>query len=808
MKAALFKRTCCYTLALFLAWAILPSFSFAQTTGYSGTGANIDVVYHRINWRINPDSATKAVRGSVTTYFKTMVANVGTITFDLRRSAFNNANLNVSYHGSSLPAASFSISVSNVLSINLGTTLALGTLDSVTIYYGGSPPAISGSAEGYQRSTYNATTPSAVTQNYIYTLSESYEDRDWWPCKADMQDKVDSMDIIVNTPWTGADTFWVATNGMLVDSAISGNSRTFTFKNRYPMASYLVCVSVARYKRYYTSVNVGGTNVQVAYYLFRGKSASTYNNILTAMNKVTEGVVAFGDKFGDYPFKNEKHGFYEGLGGAGGMEHQTFSAIASNALTSIATLTHELMHQWFGDKVTFSTWNHLWLAEGFARYSESLIPELVSGTGLNSLTERQSCKSSTLSSYATTSLIIPNASATTSGGIWSGSYGAAVYEKGAMVVSMLRKLAGDTKFFLALKNYLSDPLLAYKSATTNDLKNHFEAVLNYDLDPFFNDYASLSGTGNPAYDISWGYLGNGINIELTTQRRSSAAVPYFRTPVVLRISNGLSGGAKRDTTVVIYDQNGQVSYAGRGISTPHSGKILGYHLSFTPAVVTVDPDDETLVRGQDGVTAATNRVAQSTVAPKASLNVSPLITLPVDILDFYGTAREEGNLLSLVFTSTSDNIQIILERSNDGAQFYPLGAMRKTDVTADGLRYELLDNNISTEPVYYYRVKAIDETGIVKYSRIVRISNENSDAVVRLSPNPADKQVSIQWTPFPGNRNETEVRLISMAGHIVWTKKTLATTITIGTESIPAGSYLVQIKRNDNVLNKKLIIRR
>jgi hypothetical protein len=64
----------------------------------------------------------------------------------------------------------------------------------------------------------------------------------------------------------------------------------------------------------------------VVYNLLRGKSASTYNSIISAMDKVNQVLVAFSDKFGDYPFKNEKHGFYEGLGGAGGMEHQTFSA--------------------------------------------------------------------------------------------------------------------------------------------------------------------------------------------------------------------------------------------------------------------------------------------------------------------------------------------------------------------------------------------------------------------------------------------------------------------------------------------------
>jgi aminopeptidase N len=215
-----------------------------------------------------------------------------------------------------------------------------------------------------------------------------------------MQDKIDSMDITVSVPWaqtTEADTFWVAANGKLIDSTLIGTNRFFTFKNRYPMASYLVTVNVARYSRYYRSVNIGGTEVQVVYNLFRGKTPATYTSILTAMDKITPLVSSYSTCFGDYPFKNEKHGFYDGLLGASGMEHQTFSGIATGtALTSLRTLSHELAHQWFGDNVTFATWNDLWLAEGFASYGEALAGELIPSLGINPYTARNNFKTSAL----------------------------------------------------------------------------------------------------------------------------------------------------------------------------------------------------------------------------------------------------------------------------------------------------------------------------------------------------------------------------------------------------------------------------
>jgi hypothetical protein len=562
-----------------------------ETSGTSGTGANINVLYHKIYWRINPDS-TKYIKGSVQTNFKTIQAAVSTITFDLRSVLLVDS---VSFRGALLPAGNITRS-GNILSIALGTSLANDFIDSLTIYYRGVPPAVAGAAQGYQKAS------NGRVGNFITTLSESYEDRDWWPCKHDMQDKIDSMDITVSVPWaspTAADTFWVACNGKLVDSAISGGSRNFIFKTRYPIASYLVCVSVAKYNRYYRSVNVNGTNTQVVYNIFRNRPS--YTTILSRMDTVTSVLSAFSARFGDYPFKLEKHGFYDGLLGAGGMEHQTFSGIDTNSLTSIKTLVHELMHQWFGDNVTFSTWNDLWLAEGFARYSEALAGELVPGTGINPYTTRNGIKTSALSLSAN-STWIPNANSTTSALIWSSNYGSTVYERGAMIVSMLRTLCGDAKFYEAMTNYQTS--MAGKSATTDSLKNYFNAALNRDISPFFDDYVGgsgagtiVGGVGNPINTVNWNSpAANKLVVQMGTQTRSAGTnVTYFRGPVVLHVKGAL---AAQDTTITFFDWgSGNLSLAGNGLSIPVSGNRLTYYLSFTPTTVAYDDSARTLSTG-------------------------------------------------------------------------------------------------------------------------------------------------------------------------------------------------------------------
>lgn len=743
------------------------------SSGQSGTGANYDVKYHKVFWRINPDSSVKYIRGYVQTNFETITSGVTSITFDINSVLTIDS---VRFRGSRLPGANIT-RAGNIATIALGATLGNKTLDSIWIYYRGTPPAVSGAAEGYQVGT-DATT----SQRYIYTLSESYEDRDWWPCKADMQDKIDSMDIIVSVPWTGADTFWVATNGKLTDSVRIGNSRIFTYKNRYPMASYLVSVAVARFNRYYyPNVTIGGVSVPVVFYLHRGKSVANYNTILTAMNRQSQVLTEFSNKFGDYPFKREKHGYYEGLGGAGGMEHQTFSAMSGGStaggigsLASATTLAHELMHQWFGDKATFATWADLWLAEGFARYGEALAGELVPATGINPTTEMASAKSAARGNTTTPARIT---SFTNSNQVWASANISAVYDRGCMVVSMLRALSGDTKFFQACTNYLDSTIGAgYKSANTDSLKNSFERVLNYDLDPFFNDF--VIGRGHPSTVVNWNsFAPNRLAISIASQTRSAGATAaYFHNVIILRVQGALGG---QDTTIVIYDVDGNnLALAGNGISANTPGNQLVFNLSFTPTSVTFDPFNRTMSAG-------------------STVNVSTLDLLMIDF-----TARNKGNYNEaiLVLDDNTRNTPIILERSGDGVGFYEIGNMN-LQPSGTNKMYQLNDfaplsgNN-------YYRAKFKGASGQWVYSKVVIIGNKAVKHFV-IANNPVTgnwlqikitNNVSTDNKKYQLNVYDVTGKLLSSESRIINGNLTA-----LDISKLPAGTYVLKITETDGM---------
>ena len=568
------------------------------STGTNGSGANMDVVYHRANWTVNPNSSA-FISGTVTTYFKNIQSNVTSISFDFIKASFEN-NVQAIYHGVNCSVSFPTTGNVNILTVTLPSVInEINTLDSITISYSGFPVA-DGLGGGFVLNSY--ADQLGQTQNYITTLSESYEDRNWWPCKADMQDKIDSMDINVTVPWDNADTFWVASNGVLIDSSILNGLRTFSYKTRYPMASYLVFLSAAKYNRYYSNVDVNGTNTPAYFYLLSGQPDFYYSNAITAMQKMNPVLLAFSNKLGDYPFKNEKHGYYDGLVGASGMEHQTFSGITSDALTSLVTLDHELMHQWFGDNVTFATWNDLWLAEGFARYGEILAAELVPSLGYSPYARRNGRKNAALANNVT-SLWIPDASIANSSTIWNSNYGSAVYERGCMIVSMLRTICGDEKFFTALKNYQT--VLKGKSASTDSLKRFFNDQLGTDINEFFRDYVggsgrgttAVGGKGNPFYTIKWNKPdANKLVIGVQSQTQTTGSnVTYFNGPVAVRAK---SINPVKDTTIIFFDWgNGYLSKAGNGMSEATGGNVLSYDLSFTPDSMFYDDSARTLSTG-------------------------------------------------------------------------------------------------------------------------------------------------------------------------------------------------------------------
>lgn len=745
-----------------------------QPEGLLFNGDNYDVKYYRLDIRLNPDTTVKYVKGNVTTYFTTTQTNVTDIVFDLASPV---TYTSVNYHGSNLAAAKINKTGDN-LTITLPNIPVSGTLDSVTVFYEGVPPIVPffGNGTGFVKSTHNG-----GANNYIYTLSEPFSAYTWWPCKSMVaNDKADSMDIIVSHP----SGFKAAANGALISVTGSGSNMRTAWKVRSPISSYQVCVAVANYDQYPTTpamVNIGGTMMPFFNYIFPESNTATAKTVLDRTKLM---LTTFSTYLGDYPFKNEKYGHYS-FGFSGGMEHNTFSGMNPGTYNSTAdwsVIAHELGHQWFGANVTCGSWKDIWVNESFAQYSEVLCAEFAPSVtnGATGYSVRTAAKNLTMSSSNQAKSIYANDTTDMNAIFTPAVY---IYERGAMFISMLRKLLGDANFFQAIKNYQSDPLLKGGNAYTNDVKRHMEAVSGYDLTEMFNDW--IYNTGVARYNSAkWNTSGNDVILYLpqTTQYTTNT---HFNMPVVVKMSRT---SPAKDTTVILYDNNGILNYINDGVLTSSGTNTVQYRLSFIPTTVTFDPENETIATGTFTKDAGMVLVATNAV----TLN---------------GIKEANSSKLNYSVEQGMDYASINLERSADNVNFVTINSI-SSSAQIQETQFNYTDNNIAND-IIYYRVKVILKNGATLYSKILALKAVLPAGYYSISPNPAKSFINITAAGASENVNiiiyTGEGKVVQKLEHQrIGDNKP----VIIPAKGFAAGNYFIDIIRvtTDQKITKRLIL--
>ena len=465
--------------------------------------SNYDITYHKLEFTVNPSVAF--ILGKVTTNF-TALDNLSTVTFDLDN------NLTVSEVTQNGNNVSFSQNFNDELVIILQNTLNQGSSTAVTITYSGNPT--SNGFGSFEVNTHNGTP-------ILWTLSEPYGALGWWPCKQDLNDKIDAIDVYI----TASDQYSAVSNGLEISQTTNSSNKTTHFKHQYPIPAYLIAIAVTNYQTYSHTVSNNGKPFPIVNYVYP-------ESLTTAQNStgITVDIMNyFIDLFGNYPFDNEKYGHAQ-FGWGGGMEHTTVSFMGSFNRNLIA---HELAHQWFGDKVTCGSWKDIWLNEGFATYLTGLTVENLDGE--TAFKNWRSSNVSSITSITDGAVYLSDADTTSVNRIFNSRLS---YKKGAMVLHMLRKKLGETNFFSGIKNYITDPNLAYKYAKTPDLIAHLETSSSLNLEEFFNDW--VYNEGYPSYTLNWYQTAtNTINIELN-QTQSDASVSFFEANVPIRLT-GVNG---------------------------------------------------------------------------------------------------------------------------------------------------------------------------------------------------------------------------------------------------------------------------
>ncbi len=503
----------------------------------TASGEGLDALHYRLDLqiRVNPSNLIGAVTMTARVTAETVASAVLDFTNSLTVDSVTVAATRTSFARSA-----------GLLVVTLDRTYTRDELLVLTVFYRGVPTG-SGFGSFIFSSQLNGTP-------WIWSLSEPYGARDWWPCIDHPTDKADSVDLRITVPGT----FKAGSQGILAEIVQNGDgTRTFVWKHRYPIATYLVSVAVTNYAEFSDWYRPSAADSMEVLNYVLPEALQTARAQLPRTVRMLE---VFSDLYGEYPFVKEKYGHAQ-FGWGGGMEHQTMTSLGA---FSEGLVAHELAHQWFGDMITMRTWPDIWLNEGFATYSVALYYEKVYGREAYQSYMRSNLQSAM---NAVVSLRVRDTLSIAT--LFSSSL---VYSKGAAVLHMLRRVVGDSLFFAGLKAYASDPRLRFNTASTEDLRGVFEAITGQLLRYFFDQW--VDGTGYPIYSFLWG---------------SEAEAGGYRVRVALSQTNAVG-------SATVFRMPIDVTFYGGGTSTIGNvfndslTQVFDFHLPFKPDSVRLDAD--------------------------------------------------------------------------------------------------------------------------------------------------------------------------------------------------------------------------
>ena len=450
------------------------------------TASAVDITH--VNMRIEAEPAVQKIYGDVTLSYK-LNREIDTLWLDFDSNKLMTV---ISVQVDLIQNLNF-YRKANFLIIPIGQKQAIVPTHSIRVVFEGIPD---GSDIGnYFRSDFR----------HVWTRSEPYGARYWWPCIMTLQDKIDSADIYLIHPknYTGV------SNGKLIEVDSSRVESVSHWKHSYPMAFYLLAFSVGTYAHISQDMVWDKDSIRVENYLFKHQVFW----IDSVEEQLLKTFVLFDSLFGEYPFKREHYGHVQtGIGG--GMEHQTMSHMQNLNQPLVA---HELAHQWFGNKVTCGSWKDLWLNESFATYLTALTHE--AGFGDSDWMDWKRETSNYIISRNTGSVFPVDTL-----NFFVLFSGRLTYNKGAYVLHTLRHQIGDKAFFDGIYNFIHDPKLAYGFAITQNLITHLELTSGRSLTAFFDDW--YLGEGHPNLELVYNLDGNTLNFDIT-QTGSTANSPFF-----------------------------------------------------------------------------------------------------------------------------------------------------------------------------------------------------------------------------------------------------------------------------------------
>lgn len=289
----------------------------------------------------------------------------------------------------------------------------------------------------------------------VNTMSEPLSASQWMPCKDDVSDRA-TFAVELELP---QDESLIANGNLIKDVRQADGKRVMGYRTEYTIPTYLMAFAAGEFNVTTTDLN----GLPIGVWSRRGLPVDA-NGVIENLRRL---ITRYTELVGPYAFDKYMIVFLPEFGG--GEEHAgiTFQNEYDGSDTAGAgdrlLIGHELGHQWFGDYMTVETWDDLWIKEGMASVleAESSRPW-----------EDQHGRGNLFGSFQWVddgdAIIDPALEPDM-------KYTSGPYGRAAWLLTQMRSLLGDERFFATLRQILKDH--AYGTITTAQFLDAFRPGL-------------------------------------------------------------------------------------------------------------------------------------------------------------------------------------------------------------------------------------------------------------------------------------------------------------------------------------------
>lgn len=359
----------------------------------------------------------------------------------------------------------------------------------------------------------------------VWSQGEGEDNRYWFPCY-DYPNDMATTEIRIN-----ADSkYQTISNGVLKEKTDFSNTTTWHWVNDKPHVSYLVMLGIGLWD----TISTSWDGIPIISYVPPGKKSwgqNSYRQTADIMKFFSE-YIGYRYPWGEFRQVAVQDFIYGGMENTGAVvlfEGSVYDEKTEPDYSATGLVAHELAHQWWGDVVTCKNWNEIWLNESFATYFQCLYREHELGKDEFDYNIYRNGNEALNADSLSRRPIYTRSGPT-----------ANTYDKGSIVLNMLRWMIGDEKFRKTMNIYITQN--QFKPVVT---KNFADALHNAIDDPlldrmpanltwFFEEWIYKAGQPEIKADYQFDEKTNELILNaVQVQKMDSSSV--FRTPFPIEI---------------------------------------------------------------------------------------------------------------------------------------------------------------------------------------------------------------------------------------------------------------------------------